>query len=384
MVRDRLAVMIVDADRSQRRSLRGHLEGHDKVEIMSESKRIDDCLGKVQNDPPDILIVHLDTSADPDKTLGVVESLKLAHPLLAVFVNSNSSEPELIMSAMRAGAQEFLQRPVEMDDLHRAIDKVRRLRSHTESKTVTRGEVVSVFSKRGGLGITTLAVNLGIALSEISEQRTALMDLDLQLGDVTSFLDLSPEYGILDACNDSDEVDKTTLQSCMTPHRSGVMILAEKGDSDEPSEVTGSQVKQILEHLRSIYRYVVVDTSHILNDSTSSAFEQSDHVLVVTVSTVSSIRATKRTLDMFRSKGYGPDKVHIVVNRVSKIDSIQVNEIEKTLNYPVFWTIPNNYKVVIDAINSGVPLVNGKRMSNVGKSVMQLAELLTNGARRES
>jgi pilus assembly protein CpaE len=243
--------------------------------------------------------------------------------------------------------------------------------------------VITVFSKRGGLGVTTLAVNLGIAFSEVANQRTALVDLDLQLGDITSFLDLSPNYDILDACGEGPEVDAVKLQSCMTPHKSGVVVLAEPRSPDDFAEVNGHKVNQILEHLGSMYRYVVVDASHSFNDSTYSAFEKSDNILTVTVSTVSSIRATKRSLDLFRSLGYGPDKVHIVVNRVSKADTIQVSEIEKTLDYPVSWTIPNNYKVVIDAINSGVPLLNGKRPSNVGKGIMQLAEALMDGYRGE-
>ncbi|MCK4857703.1 MAG: AAA family ATPase [candidate division Zixibacteria bacterium] len=383
MVPSNLSIMIVDADRSQRLLLRRHLDTIDGIEIAAEQGNINECLQSADANPPDVLIVELDTSNNLDKTLEAVGSLKLTHPTIAVFVNSTSNTPELIMSAMRAGAQEFLRRPVELDKLRKALEKVRILTTHTKAKTATRGKVVSVFSKRGGLGVTTLAVNLGIALSEVSEQRTALIDLDLQLGDITSFLNLTPEYDILDACGDGEEVDEMQLQSCMTLHGSGVAVLAEPGNPDASAEVSGRQVTEILDHLRSMYGYVVVDASHSFSDSTYSAFEQSDNILIVTVSTVSSIRATKKSLELFRSLGYGPDKVQIVVNRVSKADGIRVNQIEKTLDYPVFWTIPNNYRAVVDAINSGIPLVNGKRPADVGKSVIRLAEALMNGNRGE-
>lgn len=376
-----LSVIIVDNERSQRRALRNQLSSIESIDVEAEEKLIDDCMERAVKDPPDIMIVELDGASEPEKTLEAVEGLKLAHPEIAVFVQSADQSPELIMSAMRAGAQEFFRRPVDSESLSKAIDKVRRLKTLSSPRTPTEGKVVSLFSKRGGLGVTTLAVNLGIALSELSERRTALMDLDLQLGDITSFLDLSPEYNILDACDNHQDVDENKLQSCMTPHKSGVAVLAEPGISDQLAEISGHHVTQILDHLRSMYGYVVVDASHTFNETTYSAFEHSDSVLILTVSTVSSIRATKQSLQLFRSLGYGPEKVHIIVNRVCKADNIRIDEIEKTLDYPVFWTIPNNYKAVIDAINSGIPLVNGGRPSNVSKSVVRLAETLMSSYR---
>lgn len=378
-VPDKLSIAIVDADESQRNHLREQLETYDDVEISGEYSDVELDRELIQSNDPDVLIIELDSLDDPYRTLELVESVKLAQPSMAVIVNSSRNSSDLIMSALRAGVQEYLQRPVNADDLGKALDKLRRLRSHGAIGSSNKGKIISVFSKRGGLGVTTVAVNLGIALSEATEQRSALVDLDLQLGDVTSFLDLRPEYDILDACGDGEAVDMTKLQSCMTPHKSGVSVLAEPENPRNSSEVSESQIKQILNQLKSMYRHVIVDASHVINEATVGALEQSQSILVVTVATISSVRATKRTLGLFRSMGFDPGTVHVIVNRASRSDSIKVDEIENTLNHPVFWTIPNNYRATLDAINTGVPLINGRRPSNVGKSIMQLANALMNG-----
>jgi pilus assembly protein CpaE len=381
-VPDNLSIGIVDADESQRKHLREQLDKHDHVEISGEYTDVALDRELIQANDPDVLIIELDSPEDPYRTLELVESLKLAHPSMAVIVNSSRNSSELIMSALRAGVQEYLHRPVNAEDLDKALDKFRTLRSHSSITSDSTGRIISVFSKRGGLGVTTIAVNLSLALSEVSDQRAALVDLDLQLGDVSSFLDLAPQYDILDACGDGEAVDVTKLQSCMTPHKSGVSVLAEPENPRDSEQVTDSQVRQILSQLRSMYRHVVVDASHVINEATAGALEQSHSILVVTVATISSVRATKRTLGLFRSMGVDQGNVHVVVNRASRSDSIKVDEIESTLDHPVFWTIPNNYRAAIDAINTGIPLINGKRPSNVGKSIMQLAETLMNNTRK--
>jgi len=368
---EKLSVMVVDADKSVRKMLRNQLSQMANVELAFEWKQIEPAFEALQRAKPDILILEL--PKEYDDALRWIERIRLDLPGIAIFVSSPVKTPESIISAMRAGAQEFLSRPIQPDELKQAIKKVLITKEQVRAQTPERGRIISVFSKKGGLGVTTLAVNLAVALSETTKKKAALIDLDLQLGDVSSFLNLSADYNILDACNEDGGVDPVKLQSCMTRHESGVFVLSEPKNPAESENVSSSQMNQILRHLRSMFSYVILDTPHTFDSRSLEAFELADNVIVVMVPNISSIRATKRALGVFRDLGYARDKVRVIVNRASKRDRIKASEIEQTLHYPVSWVIPNNYPVVIDAINSGIPLVNHKGGSNVAKSILGLA-----------
>ena len=369
---EKLSIVVVDTDKTVRKMLKSQLEQMHNVQLTSVTQNMDEGFRAIKTTKPDILILEL--PKDYEKTLPDIERIKLDFPEIAIFVTSEIKTPELIISAMRAGAQEFLSRPIDPNEFKKAIEKVLITKKQVKTQTPQRGKIISVFSKKGGLGVTTLAVNLGVALSQMAENKTVLLDLDLQLGDVTSFLNLAPEYNIIDVCNKDGGVDEVKLQSCITRHQSGAFVLAEPKNPAESESVSSSQINQILQQLRSMFTYVIVDTPHILDSKTLEVFELSDNIIVVMVPNISSIRATKKALGVFRELGYVRDKVRLVVNRVSKRDPIKADEIEKTLGYPVSWVIPNNYPVVIDAINSGVPLVNHKGSSDVAKSIQDLAK----------
>lgn len=367
----KLTVVVIDTEKSSRKTLRDLLDQQGNLEVACVAKGQDEAFPAIRASKPHVLILEL--PGDSHKTLRWVERIKLEFPDISVFVSSADKSPDLVISAMRAGVQEFLSRPINSDELKKAINKVFKTREQTRAQVPTRGKVISVFSKKGGLGVTTLAVNLGSALARVAENKAALIDLDLQLGDVTSFLNLSPEYNILDVLNEDGGVDAVKLQSCMTRHESGVFVLPEPKNPADSENVSSSQINQIVRHLSSTFSYVVVDTPHNFDSKTLEVFELSDHVIVVVVPNFSSIRAAKRTLGVFKQLGYPRDKVRVVVNRAGKKDSVKVDDVEKTLRYPVSWVIPNNYPVAIDAVNSGVPLVNHKGDSNLAKSILELA-----------
>jgi len=368
---EKLSVVVVDADASVRKVLRDRLDQMNNVELACVAGKMDEHFDTVRASKPDILILEL--PKDSNESLKWIQRMKLEFPDIAIFVSSETKTPELIISAMRAGVQEFLSRPINPDELKTAIEKVLLTKEQVKAQTPERGSIISVFSKKGGLGATTLAVNLGVALSQVAEKKVALIDLDLQLGDVTSFLNLSPDYNIIDALNENGGVDGVKLQSCMTRHESGVFVLSEPKNPAESENVSSSQINQILRHLRSMFSYVILDTPHAFDSKTLEAFELSDNIIVVMVPNISSIRATKKTLGVFRDLGYVRDKVRVIVNRAGKGARIKVDEIEQTLHYPVSWVIPNNYPMAIDAIDSGVPLINHKGGSNVAKSISDLA-----------
>ena len=370
---DKISVILVDADDGLREVLKGQAK---EIDVVADVQGIDEWHLNVQSKRPNILMVELNASGDFSKTLKGIERMKTEFPDTVVFVTSVSRSPEVIISAMRAGAQEFLGKPINQHELGKALERVKRKLEQSRAKGGPGGRIITIFSKKGGVGTTTLAVNLAVALSQASGKKAAIVDLDLQLGDVTSFLDLRPAYNILDACGHDGIVDPAKLQSAMTHHASGVFVLGEPKHPAESEEISASHIGQILTQLRATYAYVVVDTSHIFDSKTLAALDISDNILVTTVSNIASIRATKKVLGVFKDLGFDRDKVRVVVNRINKSDSIKTDKVQKIFDYPVFWTIPNNYTAVIDSINAGIPLIGQKKISNVGKSIQELAETI--------
>ncbi len=372
---EKLTVATIDADEELRALLRGN---PDQLELVAEARDREDWHNTIAKSNPDILMAEINPMGDYGKTLKVIEKVKIEFPELAVFMTSASKSPDLIISAMRTGAQEFLSKPFNTAEFNRALDRVRRKKEQARARHSHAGRVITVFSKKGGVGVTTLAVNLAVALSQVSGKKVAILDLDLQLGDVSSFLDLSPRYNIIDACGRDGGVDDSKLQSCMAHHPSGVFVLAEPEHPAESDDISSAQVSQILSHLRATYPYVIIDTSHFFDQRILGALEMSDNIILTVVPNIASVRAGKKVLDLFKELGYGQEKVKVVVNRVSKHDSIKTDNIQKVFDYPICWNVPNNYPAVIDSINSGIPLIGQKRLSNVGKSILDLAGTVVN------
>jgi len=323
----------------------------------------------------DVLMVELNPESDMTEALNRIERLKSDFPDLSIFALSSSKAPELIIASMRAGVQEFFTRPVNEFELGEAIERARRRKDQVNGRDGS-GKLITVFSKAGGSGVTTLAVNLGIALAQVSAKRSALLELNLQHGAAASFLNLSPRYSIIDTCDTGDQVSSDKLQSCMTHHDAGLSILSEPPHPAASDEVSATQVQQVLVHLRSMYPYVIVDTPHDFEPRGMTAMDLSDIIIVVTLATVTSIQATKKVLGLFREQGYSPDKIRLIVNRVGPADRITPQQLQETLDYSAFWTVPNNYRAAIDAINSGIPLVAHKRLSNIAKNIIEMAETI--------
>lgn len=343
------------------------------AQFATASLNADGWIKSMRKHELDILVVELTSKADFTSVLSRMENIRSEFPDLSIFVTSSSNAPELIIAAMRAGAQEFLAKPINEHELNQAVERSRR-RKDASTGRHHRGHLISVFSNSGGVGVTTLAVNLGIALAQGESKRAALVDLNVQQGDAASLLNLEPRYSIIDACESGGHVDSDKLQSCMSPHPSNLSILSVPSHPTVSDEISSHQIQSVLQELKAIYPYVVVDTPHIFEPRVLAALDLSSTILLTMVAAIPALRSAKKTLAYFRELGYASDKVKLVINRVSRNDRIEIKEIARTLDYETFWTLPNNYMAVSDALNTGKPLVTQKRLTNVAKSILEMAE----------
>jgi pilus assembly protein CpaE len=376
---DHLRIMLVQMDEPDRSVILDHVDKIGEIELVTEVGSIDECYENLESFKPDILMLDLHSSSDSDKMFGMADRISIEFPDISIFVSSDIQEPQLILAALRSGAQEFFSKPLNPEDFRNSVERVVMKKRRAQRPDTPKNRIISIFSKKGGQGVTTIAVNLAAALATIQKERSAIFDADLQLGDITSFLDLSPQYNIIDTCNDDGEIDGTKLQSCMTHHDLGISILAEPFNPTDSANISASQIGQILTHLKAMYPYVVVDTPHAFEPKTIEALSLSDDIYLVTVPSIPAIRATRKCLDAFKELELDLDNVKIIVNRVGKRDRIKIADVENILEYPVTWSLPNNYKAAIQAIDAGIPLVGQKRLSDVAKRILHIAESIANG-----
>lgn len=321
-------------------------------------------------------IVGLELGDDSQRGLGLLHDLAERLPQAAIFVASADSNVATMRAAMEAGASDFLTLPLNPLDLSRVL-----IRSSQESTTkatsrATAGEVVTLYGCRGGLGCTTLAVNLAVYLRKLVQGEVALVDLDLQRGDVAAFLNLTPSQSIA-ALADAREIDEIFLHSAMTRHGTGLFVLAAPEKVEEAESVGHSEVTAAFRLLRSQYRYTVVDTPRTVTPAVVSAFEQSDHLLLLTDLTVPGVRSARRAMDLLQKLEIPMHTVQLVVTQ-STPGAVELADAARTIGKDPYLVVPNDQTAANQAMNTGAPL-NGKQGALSG-ALTELAGKITGGA----
>lgn len=318
---------------------------------------------------PAVLIAEL--TPDEEK-LSTLERFHIEFPGTAILATCKDASTETVLKCVRAGAQEFLPRPVDSDEAKRAIDRVMRVSTGASGSA---GKLIAVFSNKGGTGTSTIAVNLAVALAQVTGQGVALADLDSQAGEVSLFLNLRPVRTIADLASGQGKLDSAVVQSALVKHGSGVYVLCEPERPEQTESITGPRVHDIMGQLTSSFPYVVCDLTHSFNDVSLEVFDNARHILVITLLNLPAIRSARRCLDVFRQLNYlrDEDKVRLMINRYLPNRDIDVSQLEETLHYPVYWKVPNDYATVIDAVNSGLPVQDVNPESEVSRSMRALA-----------
>lgn len=325
---------------------------------------------------------HFDLVVLPLQDVQAVELLSLEREIrkgspTAVIATAPSSDPDLILRAMRAGVHEFLVFPPSAEELSAAVERImRRTRSESEE-----GELYAVYSAKGGLGCTSVAVNLAHAFATTrADARVALADLVVTGGDVRVFLNLRPAYDLGHLAAKGDKVDADLLTSLMSPCPGGMWALP-TGENPELDDVfDGPAIAAILSHLRKHFALTVLDCEHHLSERTLTALDLATKILVVTQLDVPSLRSTQRTLTTFRRLGYDDTKLTVIVNRHQSSDVLPLKDAEGLLQSSIFWKLPNDYRLSAAALTKGVPIGVEEPNSKLARSYADLAKKLSGAA----
>ncbi len=321
---------------------------------------------------------HFDLIILPLENLGPVELALIEHDIRSatpfIIGTAPGANPELILSAMRAGIPEFVSAPIDPKEFGIAVDRlVRRMSAPVRSA----GTTIAIYSAKGGLGTTTVAVNLAAALAQQQDtRRVALADFVVVGGDVRVVLDVKPAYDIGDLVMKVDRIDGDLLFSLLTQASGGIWTLPSSDKPEVLDLIDANAAATIISQLRSHFGFVVIDTEHYLSERTLAALDAADQVLLVTQLSVPALRSTQRTLQLFNRLGYAQSKVMVIVNRSDAESALSVTDAESVLGRPIAWKLPNDFSACADATTKGVPVLEYEPEAALSRSYLNLASKL--------
>ena len=324
----------------------------------------------------DLVILPLD-GAGPVEVALIEHDIRQATPF--IIGTGPGTSPDLLLRAMRAGIPEFVSTPLDTKEFEMAVDRlVRRMKSPARRAA---GTTFAVYSAKGGLGTTTVSINLAVALAQQhTSRRVALADFVVVGGDVRVVLDLKPMYDVGDLVMKVDRIDAELLFSLLSPGPGGVWMLPSSDKPEVLELIDANAATTIVSQLRANFGYVVVDTEHYLSERTLAALDAADRILLVTQLSVPALRSTQRTLQLFERLGYDGGKATVVVNRSDAESPLSVSDAESVLGRSIFWKLPNDFSACDEATTRGVPLLEHEPESSLARSYLSLAAKLTGGA----
>jgi len=370
-----LSVAVFATDNDQRAVLQVLVDGTSVARTVCSNASLplaanDPVIRKTQSFLPDVILVDIAADATT-AALRAIEMLHQELPDSAVFAIGSLAQPQLIVSAMRAGAREYIERPTTTTDLLEAFVRLSSTR-RKPGRESSRGKVFTIVNAKGGSGATTVAVNLALALQSVHHS-TALVDL-APLGHCALHLNLKPSFTVSDAVTNLHRLDSSLLDSFMARHDNGMQVLA---GSTIPTAVepSTSDFARLFDMMAGLFRYIVVDASSRLDSATRLASSLSEKVLLVAHADVASLWSAGRVAQYLGESG-SRDRFALVLNRYRKVTGFNETETEAAIGAPVLWRIPNQYFAVSAAIDRGVPVMQ-QGNSEIARSITGLAHYLT-------
>lgn len=373
-------VVTVDPDLSSRADMKRALQmAH--FAVTGEAGYGIEAVTVAQEKLPDVFLVSVEEPVA--RALQTIESLADAVPGAPAIVYSAMADAASVRRAMVAGARDYLIKPVKPEELVRSIHGVleqeerKRMRLAGQTmETAARGTIVTVFGAKGGIGKTTIATNLATALVRTTGSTVVLVDMDTRFGDVAIMMDVPVEQSIADVARHLDEMDRDKVRDYLVQHHSGAFVLPAPLHPSEWRNLTPQHIEKILELLAQSHDYVIIDTPGTFNEIIATTLEQASLILLVTSMDIASIKDTALALEMLRAASVSEDKVKLTINHCTSANSLREEDIQRVLEYEVFWRIPHDLAVT-SSTQLGQPIVLTRPYARVSRSIIDLAYLLS-------
>jgi pilus assembly protein CpaE len=377
-MKDVQRVAIVDPSDSSREPLRNLLLGIETVWLEAECSRYEFFIDVARQSTPDIAVIALDS--DQQKAIQLIAQLTAEFPGMPILAVSARGDGQSILQALRGGAKEFLTQPVVLEELLGALQRLKQGRIGSDGMPSSNGSikveslVVAVVGSRGGVGSTSIAVNLGCNMAQDKHHNVALVDLDLALGDADVALDLVPDYTLADVALNIDRLDMTFLRRSLSKHATGLSLLPHPVQMEDISLIHEDHLQRVIGLLRASYTHLVFDLSKRFTPTDWTAMRMADVILLVSQLELTSLRNVVRMLHTFGTEEALGGKVKVVVNRAGSEDcDITLKKAEETIGQQIYWQVPNDFRSMLGARNAGIPLLEHAPKSKIHQSLMELA-----------
>lgn len=361
------SVFILDKNEQSRNITKSFIEGLEfieNIEVFDNYKQGYEAIKNSQNP-----IVIMDISEEFAELNEIADNIKLCTS--KIIITSLDYSTNTIIKALRLGAKEFLPKPILKDDLIRVLTMLNSVSAENDS---SQSKIISVYSNKGGIGKTTIAVNLAAELARVTKDKVALIDLNLQLGDISTFLNLNPPFDVNYVMRKLVDKSEDILIKGFEKYKdTSLYILADPSYIEQSESITPAMVTTLFAALKKVFSYIVIDMSSSIDPISLKILDSSDWILFTTIVNIPAIRNAQRCLNLFRSRKYPKDKVKIIINRYMDNDEINLEDIENTLGETIYWKIPNNYFTIMEAINKGETITEINAKSNIGNNFRDFA-----------
>ncbi len=388
---DKIRVLIVDDLPETRENVRKLLQFEPDIEVIGQAGTGEQAIEMAKNHEPDIIL--MDINMPGVDGIGASQTISELVPRSQIIIMSVQSDSDYLRRAMLAGARDFLTKPFGGDELITAIRRVHDKRPAVVTKAaprgasasssavdvqtaVTEGNVIAVYSPKGGSGCTTVAINTAVSLAK-NNYRVVLVDASLQFGDVAVMLNMKNMTNVTDIVQRMNELDPELIGTVVQVHQSGVHVLLAPPRPEMADMVNEENLRATVEMLRQMYDYVIIDTTSSLNDITLSLLDVADRILLVTQQNLPSLKNISRFFDLCESLEYQSTKVWLVVNRGSSKSGISVKDISKILKRPIIMSIPSADAIANVAADQGVPIIMGPGQKQpIGAALIKLTDYI--------
>ena len=321
------------------------------------------------------LLIH-DLIGQPDEELDTIQMLLETQRVDQVFLTGESPDADVLMKAMRIGVKEFFSQPINEKEVKSALLRFREThRENSSLKTKKKGKVIGVFGCKGGVGTTTVAVNLATSFTRNDPEITsALLDMNMVFGEIPLFLEMSPKFHWGEITKNTDRLDDIFLSNILEKHPSGVSVLSSPAHLNGHIEPTPAVMTKLLGLMRQMFDHIVIDVGQSTNDTALKVFEAADAILLVTTPSLPCLTNTSKLITSLKDMGYfNEQRLKVILNRYIKKGDISLEDVETGIGQEVFWTIPNDFRTTMSAINNGKPLFGIAPKAAITKNFLELA-----------
>lgn len=386
---EKIRVLIVDDVAETRENIRKLLQFESDLEVIGAANSGRSGIEAANELRPDVVLMDINM---PDMDgITATEAIRQRNPATQIVILSVQGDPNYMRRAMLAGARDFLTKPPIPDELTAAIRRAGKMAHQERAKVAAMpglavagattpaaagfiGKIIVVYGPKGGVGATTLAVNLAVAMNT-EETRVVLVDANLQFGDVAIFVNEQVRNSVIDLASRSDELDPDVVHNVLIHHAaSGLRLLAAPTRPEYAENVSGEQFAQVLKFLRTLFSYVIVDASTALTDAVLAAMDVSDLVVLITTQEIPAIKNARLFLDLANVLGIDRKRILLMMNKHDKRIGITPEKVSESFKLPMSAVIPFEDRVVVPSVNRGVPFMLGDRTRPIARSVLGMAE----------